>query len=119
MKIKLLYLITMVSKNLLYGLLVQCVFLTTLMAYDTKAQIKSIEQTFVRLQKSEWQLLEIIGSLERSTDFKFVYPEDILDNQTVLHLKNHRQSVHDLLMDIASASHLKFKQVDNSIFVAE
>lgn len=119
MKIKLLYLITMVSKNLLYGLLVQCLFLTTLMAYDTKAQIKSIEQTFVRLQKSEWQLLEIIGSLERSTDFKFVYPEDILDNQTVLHLKNHRQSVHDLLMDIASASHLKFKQVDNSIFVAE
>jgi hypothetical protein len=119
MKRKILYLIKMVSKNLLYGLILQCLFLTTLMAHDISAQIKPIDQTYLRLHKSEWQLQEIFKNLEARTDYRFVYPEDILDGKPTLNLKNKRQSVSDILAAIGKAAQLKFKQVDNSIFVGE
>ncbi|MFC4870794.1 SusC/RagA family TonB-linked outer membrane protein [Negadavirga shengliensis] len=119
MKRKILYLIKMVSKNLLYGLILQCLFLTTLMAHDISAQIKPIDQTYLRLHKSEWQLQEIFKNLEARTDYRFVYPEDILDGKPTLNLKNKRQSVSDILVAIGKAAQLKFKQVDNSIFVGE
>lgn len=119
MKRKILYLIKMVSKNLLYGLILQCMFLTTLMAHDINAQIKPIDQTYLRLHKSEWQLQEIFKNLEARTDYNFVYPEDIIDGKPTVNLKNKRQSVSDILVAIGKATHLKFKQVDNSIFVGE
>ena len=49
MKRKLLYLIKMVSKNLLYGLLLQCLFMTTLAAHEINAQIRPIDKSFIKL----------------------------------------------------------------------
>jgi len=119
MKLKLLYLLKMVSKNLMYGLLLQCLFLTTLMAHDIHAQVKPIDKTYVVLAKSEWQLQEIFKNIENITDYKFVYPEDILNNKPIINTKKKRQSVNDLLVEIGTAANLKFKQVDNSIYVGE
>ena len=119
MKRKLLYLIKMVSKNLLYGLLLQCLFMTTLAAHEINAQIRPIDKSYIKLKKVQWDLKEIFRKVEHSTDYQFVLPEEILDNNPNLNLKNKRQSVNDLLMDIALAADLKFKQVDNSIYVAK
>ncbi|MFO7826077.1 MAG: carboxypeptidase-like regulatory domain-containing protein, partial [Cyclobacterium sp.] len=118
MKRKLLYLIKMVSKNLLYGLVLQCLLMTTLMAHEISAQIKPIDESYVRLKTSEWRLEEIFHLVEANTDYHFVLPEDILDNSSLLELKSKKQSVNELLMDIALGANLKFKQVDNSIYVA-
>lgn len=119
MKRKLLYLIKMVSQNLLYGLLLQCLFMTTLAAHEITAQIRPIDKSYIKLKKVQWDLEEIFQKVENSTDYQFVLPEEILDNNPNLNLKNKRQSVNDLLIDIALAADLKFKQVDNSIYVAK
>lgn len=109
----------MVSKNLIYGFIVQCLFLTAVMAHGTNAQVKSIDKTFVVLQKSTWGIEEIFKNLESVTDYKFVYTEEMLQNTSTVEVKKKRQSVHDVLLEISSSSNLKFKQVDSSIFVAE
>jgi TonB-dependent SusC/RagA subfamily outer membrane receptor len=88
------------------------------MAHDIHAQVKPIDKTYVVLVKSEWQLQEIFKNIENITDYKFVYPEDILNNKPI-NTKKKRQSVNDLLVDIGTAANLKFKQVDNSIYVGE
>ncbi|AEL28727.1 SusC/RagA family TonB-linked outer membrane protein [Cyclobacterium marinum] len=119
MKRKLLYLIKMVSKNLLYGLLLQCLFMTTLAAHEISAQIRPIDKSYIKLKKVQWELGEIFQKVENSTDYQFVLPEEILDNNPNLNLKNKRQSINDLLVDIALAADLRFKQVDNSIYVAK
>ncbi|WP_373492572.1 SusC/RagA family TonB-linked outer membrane protein [Aquiflexum sp.] len=119
MKRKLLYLIKMVSKNLIYGMAIQCVFMTTLMAHDINAQIKPIDKAFVVLQKNQWNLHEIFQNLEQITDYKFVYPENVIPENTTLEIKKKKITVKDILVEIATISNLKFKQVDNSIFVAE
>ncbi|HSI75997.1 MAG TPA: carboxypeptidase-like regulatory domain-containing protein, partial [Lunatimonas sp.] len=118
MKRKLLYLIKMVSKNVLYGLIIQCLLMSTLMAHDINAQIRPIDQTFVRLAKSEAQLLEIFRDIEANTDYRFVYPADILENKSQINVKSRRQSVNDILVEVGTAVRLRFKQVDNTIYVA-
>lgn len=117
MKRNLLYLVTMVSKNLLYGIVLQCLMITTLMAHDLSAQIKPIDGNFLRLKKGEWQLQEVFKAPQSKTDYVFVYPADILESQPIL--TNKKQSVHNVLLDIASTTGLKFKQVDNSIYVGK
>src|SRR5690606_25618802 len=117
------YLIKMVTKNLFYGLVVQFLFLTTLMAIDTKAQIKSIDETFIkpsnRLSKKETSIKEVFNTVENRTAYVFVYPDDLLLGKNGIILKGERQSVYDLLADIAKDSNLKFKQVNNAIYVGE
>lgn len=116
---KLLYLIKMVSKNLLYGFTLQCFFLTTLMASDLNAQIKPIDETFLKLNKRNWTVQEILTNLESRTDYVFVYPDDLLASKPPLQLENKMQSVNDILIQIARSTQLKFKQVNNSIYVGE
>lgn len=119
MRENLLYLMKMVSKNLFYGFVLQCLFLTTLMATDTKAQIKSIDDTFVRISGSTTNLSDLFHQLEKKTDYVFVYASDLhLDHQT-MSLENKRRSVYDILVEVTENSSLKFKQVNNSIYVGE
>lgn len=87
MKRKLLYLIKMVSQNLLYGLLLQCLFMTTLAAHEITAQIRPIDKSYIKLKKVKWDLEEIFQKVENSTDYQFVLPEEILDNNPNLNLK--------------------------------
>nr|MBI1230678.1 TonB-dependent receptor plug domain-containing protein [Cytophagales bacterium] len=119
MKRKILYLITMVSKNLLYGCILQCAFLTALFASNSEAQIKSIDKTFLRLQKNEWTIKEIFRDMESRTNYTFVFPDDLLENKDFIALNTGRHSVNDILVEIAQQSHLRFKQVNNSIYVRE
>lgn len=92
--------------------------MSTLMAHEISAQVRPIDQTFVRLAKSEAQLLEIFRDIEARTDYRFVYPADILENKSQINVKNRRQSVNDILIDVGTAARLRFKQVDNTIYVA-
>lgn len=119
MKIKLLYLLKMVSKNLLYGFTLQCFFLTTLMATGLNAQVKPIGETYLKLSKKEWGIQEVFKNLESRTDYIFVYPDDLLNDQSTVILEDSKQSVNDILVTIARNSGLKFKQINNSIYVGE
>tara|TARA_R110002111_G_scaffold102254_2_gene158434 strand:+ start:22463 stop:25711 length:3249 start_codon:yes stop_codon:yes gene_type:complete len=93
--------------------------MTTLAAHEISAQIRPIDKSYIKLKKVQWELGEIFQKVENSTDYQFVLPEEILDNNPNLNLKNKRQSINDLLVDIALAADLRFKQVDNSIYVAK
>lgn len=113
------YLIKMVTQNLMYGFIIQFLFLTTLMAIDTKAQIKSIDQTYIRLAKKETPIKEVFSSLESATSYVFVYPDDFLTGKKNISIDGDRHSVYDILTTIAKDANLKFKQVNNAIFVGE
>src|SRR5690606_40867400 len=92
--------------------------LTTLMAADINAQVKPIDQTFVSLAPAKaWEITEVFKSLESHTDYVFVFPDDLLKNIKRILLDGNRQSVNDILVQIAKHSPLKFKQVNNSIYV--
>ena len=119
MKRKLLYLIKMVSKNILYGLVIQCLLMSTLMAHDISAQIRPIDKTYIQMERTEGKLLEIFGDIEARSDYRFVYPEEIVEFKSQITVKNQLQSVSDILVDVGLTARLRFKQVDNTIYVAK
>ncbi|MBD8487778.1 TonB-dependent receptor [Echinicola sp. CAU 1574] len=117
MKRKLLDLIIMVSKNLLYGIIIQCLFLSTLMAKEGNAQIKPLDKAFVKVEKRDWTVKALFEEMERKTDYVFVYPDDVVDNKPMVSIGNEELSVEMVLTEIAKTTGLKFKQVNNSVYV--
>ncbi|UCS95468.1 SusC/RagA family TonB-linked outer membrane protein [Echinicola marina] len=117
MKRKLLDLIKMVSKNLLYGVIIQCIFLSSLMAKEGNAQIKPLDKAFVKVDGREWTVRALFEEMESKTDYVFVYPDDVVDNKPMVSIGNEELSVEMVLTEIAKTTGLKFKQVNNSVYV--
>lgn len=117
MKRKILYLIAMVSRQLLYGLVLQVLFLTTLLANDTEAQIKPIDETFIRLNQSQWPIAALLREVEAKTDYHVIFADDLVDSSQSVQLAIGNQSVYAVLSEIAKITRLKFKQVNKTIFV--
>jgi TonB-linked SusC/RagA family outer membrane protein len=119
MERKILYLIKMVSKNLLYGFILQCLMMTTLMASNINAQVKPIDHTYVRLPEKEWNLKDIFNDLEARTAYSFVYADDLIQHDGFIHMEKGRQSVYSILVQISKNTHLTFKQVNHAIYIGE
>ncbi|AWW31602.1 SusC/RagA family TonB-linked outer membrane protein [Echinicola strongylocentroti] len=119
MKRKLLSLIKMVSKNLLYGIIIQCIFLTSLMAAEGNAQIKPLDKAFVKLEHQTKSVQSLFEEMESKTDYVFVYPDDLLNNNPTVTLERGKKSVEEVLIEIAKATKLKFKQVNNTVYVGK
>lgn len=86
-------------------------------ANDTKAQIKPIDETFVHLNQSQWQLRNVIELLEKQTVYRVVFADDQLNGPTKVTLETGNRSVYDILYDISTTTQLKFKQVNSTIYV--
>ena len=117
MKTKILHLIKMVSRHILYGLLLQVIFLSTLLANDTNAQIKPIDETYLQVNQAEWHIRNIIDLVEKQTEYRLVFADDQFKGNSKLVLEPGRKSVYEILYEISANTALKFKQVNNTIYV--
>ena len=73
MKNKLLHQLWMLTKNFIYGFLIQCMAFSTLMASEGNAQLKSIDEVFVGVGFEQSTLHRVFQVLEKETGFNFVY----------------------------------------------
>ena len=119
MKLKLLHLILMVSKNLMYAMCIQVLLYSTLFANDSDAQIRTIKDIDVKTQAGTYDLKSIFLLIEKSTDLKFVYPDRILTQDEIVLSRSKKESVYSILSNVARSSGLKFKQVNNIVYVGK
>lgn len=119
MKTKLLYLAKTLSKNFLYGILIQCLCLSALMAGESNAQIKPIDKTAIKVAQKSWNTADLFDFIESKTDYLFVYPDDVLSGLPLLEIDGQLKTVEDVLKKIAQGTGLKFKQVNSSIYVGK
>lgn len=119
MNINLQYLIIKVSKTLLYGLFLQCFFLSFLMAEKGSAQGRDLDKTFLNIEKQVWTVKEIIGEIEKNTDFHFVYPDEFLASNNDVKLPLRKTSVKKILLATSRDAGLKFQQINNSIYIGK
>jgi TonB-linked SusC/RagA family outer membrane protein len=109
-------LIKMLTRNTLYGILIQCICYSTLLAERGKAQ--SINDIRVKLEFSKNSSIEeIFTQIEQVTDFRFSYARRKLDLETRLNLNGQGKSLGELLAEISSETNLKFKRINNNIVV--
>lgn len=117
MKKHVLTLIKMVSKNLVYGILLQCVMITLLFAEDGAAQVRSLDEIHLKLEKKVWSFEEIIQLIENNTEFRFVYPDEYTNGNLQVTTKRKDLTVQQVLKSVARDTRLKFKQINGSIYI--
>ncbi|WP_346820856.1 SusC/RagA family TonB-linked outer membrane protein [Rapidithrix thailandica] len=105
------------TKLLLYGTLLQCLCFSLIFADAGKAQ--SISEIQLRLKLKDVTVEEALSSIEKKTDFRFLYSPNSLKNGTKLTFPSEVHTLKDVLTFIAVASNLKFKRINNTIVVDE
>jgi len=117
---KLLRLLMKVSKFMLYGALLQILFLNLLFAHNSDAQkYSSIKDVEIEVEFHRSDLKEVISKIELLTDFHFTYYTP--DFKAVRNFNIHWQkiTVADLLLKLSGKYKVAFRQVNNSITIKE
>lgn len=119
MKIKLHSLTKALSKSFVYGILLQFICLTTLIASNSNSQIVGIDKAKIQVEFRLWDAIDLLGYVESKTDYHFVYPDDVVADLPKVEINKPVETVEDVLNIFAKETKLKFKQVNNSIYVGE
>lgn len=117
MGLKLLKEILTMSKNLIFGILIQCIVYSFVLAENGRAQKKSIEDIHVTISLEGLSIRETLEKLETVTGFKFAYKKNILDRKTRLSFGQQHTSLADLLRCISRQTHLGFRRVNEIIYI--
>jgi TonB-linked SusC/RagA family outer membrane protein len=106
------------TKFILYGFVLQLIFLASLLANESSAQgSKSVKEVKLDLFCESKSILEIFKIIESETPFVFFYETRHIDKKVRLDFQNNDISVGDILLNISMNSNLKFKQINNRINV--
>lgn len=118
MKYKFILLIKMASKYSCYVLMLQCAFMSVVVASDVTAQYKSVREVRLKETFNNLTLIEAFKKIESKTDFNFYFHSDDINKLRKFNIAaKDKQTVADILIEISKLSKLKFKQVNNQIGV--
>ncbi len=115
MQKKFLLAILMLSKYTFYGLVLQMLLLSSLLAREGTAQ--SVFEVEIKLDMEKASLEEFFTAIESSTSFSFVYSDDKIDTRLKVDIANEYESVGELLTEIARSTGLRFKQINYNVIV--
>ncbi|MDN5216866.1 SusC/RagA family TonB-linked outer membrane protein [Fulvivirgaceae bacterium BMA12] len=108
----------MFTKYSTYGVFLQLMFVTMVLASESTAQrYQSVKNVNVSLAFENAQLPEVIRAIEQNTYFEFAYDQNVLNTQVRLNFNNSDRPVFDYLMEMSKKANLKFKQVNNLITI--
>ena len=117
MKVKLFKQFMFASKQMFYIFLLQVFTLQLVSASQTRSQ--SIEQVKVSVELEEAGLGQIFSTIERQTDFVFIYDSKILDKPRTSTLDYKNKTVVKVLKEVANEFNLNFRQINSTIYVKE
>lgn len=109
--------IIMVAKHTSFVFVLFCITLSSAISESVNAQVKSVKEVYIKVEKSHARIGAIIESIEGQSDFRFFYTDESLDKNLTLKLSNAEASVADYLLEIARETNVEFRQVNNSISV--
>ncbi len=120
MKFQLLRLLFMTIKYSAYGLIMQVLCMSILLAHDTKAQYSSVRETRLHVSLNNKTLKEAFDLIESETNYDFYFNNRDLDEKVKLRIsRNKGKSLADVLLQISRQANLKFRQVNNNISVTK
>ncbi len=118
MKIKLLRLIITMSKLATYGILLQTLFFSLLLAENSEAQkIERVYDVHLNLNLNDAKIIDVFQEIESKTDFHFSFDISDIESDVKINYRKDNATVADALLKISKFGNLKFKQVNNYITV--
>lgn len=107
------------SKYAVYGILLQTILFTTLLANDASSQTKSIEDIHISITFNNDDIEMVFSKIEKLTGFYFAYKRSFIKKDILFNKKIENESIADVLRYISKNSKLRFKRMGNNILVSE
>ncbi|MBP2830677.1 TonB-dependent receptor [Aquimarina sp. U1-2] len=107
-----------ISKRMLRTLTITLFFVNLLIANHGKAQkYKSVKDVFVSVNNANMSIKNILKSIEKNTEFVFMYDKNDITSQNTIQLPETSLSVAKILQTISENTMLRFRQVNRTIDV--
>lgn len=114
---KLLKKLLIVSKYTLIGLFVQCIIFTALLAFDSDAQSRSINDTELSVELKGKNIKQLFDKIEIETGFQFAYRKRSINGDFRFQESVEFTNLGEVLKYVASHTNLEFKRIDGTIHV--
>ncbi|MDN5202121.1 TonB-dependent receptor [Fulvivirgaceae bacterium BMA10] len=105
------------SKYAIFGIFLQCIFYSLILAGAGKAQKVSVEDIRVSIEFNQLSIEKAFEKIEELTNFEFAYKRKVIDPGKRLTLRQSNISLGELLRNISRQASLRFKRVDETIYV--
>ncbi|MFT7162556.1 MAG: TonB-linked SusC/RagA family outer membrane protein [Bacteroidia bacterium] len=116
---KIIQIIKMISKYSLYAFMLQCLFMSMVLASGAKAQYKSVKEVTLSINAGKMTLSDVFDQIESATDYTFYFHKKDIKKKQLIDLPRKKQrTVAQVLEDVSRQASLKFKQVNNNISVS-
>ncbi|MEQ6120363.1 SusC/RagA family TonB-linked outer membrane protein [Reichenbachiella sp. MALMAid0571] len=115
MKIKTLQTLVKLSKLTFYILCSICLSLTSLLAEEGKAQVKSVKEVQINIHLSQVSLSKALKTIEERTDFNFIVSKEKINLNQKINLAHKSGSVEEILLDISKQANVRFQQINENI----
>src|SRR5690606_25042242 len=111
----LLYFIKMYSAYFFVGIIAQSMLFTFVIAGESKAQVKSIEEVTVSIGLENASFYEFIAQVEQQTDFTFFFEKVEINQAQTITLQAKSQKLAEVLRELSKVTGLSFRQVNHNI----
>ncbi|WP_157638267.1 SusC/RagA family TonB-linked outer membrane protein [Flexithrix dorotheae] len=105
------------SRFLFYGIFIQCMLASVLLAGDGVAQKTSIEDIYLSLDLNDITLKEAFEVIGDKTNFDFAFNDARVNENVKISVSATNKSLADVLRSISKNKKLRFKRVDEVIHV--
>jgi len=109
--------IYMLSKYLLYGFIVQLLFLNFGLPIKAKGQYERIEKVAIQLSNESLTVDQFFKEVQAQTPFVFSFDSKKIDKSLILNFQNQQGTVEGLLVQASRQGNLAFRQINHSIDV--
>ncbi len=106
------------TKYGLFGLVIQCMILNTILAFESNAQYNSVEEVYLSLEMTGQSVEQVFIEIENKTGFTFSYRKRSLSRQKTGKTSFNRKSLASVLRFLSREFDLKFRRIDKNIFVS-
>lgn len=119
MKCKILLQLLRMTRLAVFGVFIQALLSSMLLAADGKAQAKSLNEINVTLRVANTKVENVFSEIEKQTNFNFTYHRKELSNVPALSIARANAPLSDVLIEVSAQSGLKFKRIDENIHVSK
>ena len=107
----------MMSKYTLYGMLLQCLVISFVLASNTNAQ-KSLSDVQINIEMKKVTLTSAFGKISKLTGFEFVYDNAKINLNKKIDV-NVSGSLEQVLQKVSKDANVQFKRINDNIFVSK
>ena len=118
MKILLLRKAIAMAKCALYSTVALCIFLDVLVAKDSNAQRRKLDEIFVSIHVEDGTLQEVFTKISNATNFRFSYNDAHVDTKTQVTIRAENHSLANILGELSKMKNLMFKRINDNIHVS-